>query len=105
MCETDFSGYPDCRDDTIKAQQVTLSLRLGRQLTIETPLMQLDKAATWALAYRLGGSALVELIVEYTCYRGRRTRRHLSDEVKMELFFVRFPLVPRPAYQHYGNHD
>ena len=78
MCETDFSGYPDCRDDTIKAQQVTLSLGLGRRMTIETPLMWLDKAATWALADELGGSELVRIVVEdtHTCYLGERGVLH-----------------------------
>ena len=74
MCETDFSGYPDCRDDTIKAQQVALSLGLGQRLTIETPLMWLDKASTWALTQQLGGEALVDLVVQHThtCYLGER---------------------------------
>ncbi len=78
MCETDFSGYPDCRDDTIKAQQVALGLGLGTRVTIETPLMWIDKADTWALARQLGGQALVELIVEHshTCYLGERGARH-----------------------------
>ncbi len=78
MCETDFSGYPDCRDDTIKSQQVTLSLGLGTRVVIETPLMWRDKAATWQLARDLGGDALVDLIVEYshTCYLGERGARH-----------------------------
>ncbi len=78
MCETDFSGYPDCRDDTIKAQQVALGLGLGSRLTIETPLMWLDKAQTWELARRLGGDALVDIIVEesHTCYLGERGARH-----------------------------
>ena len=78
MCETDFSGYPDCRDDTIKAQQVALTLGLGSRVTIETPLMWLDKAQTWQLAHSLGGDALVELIVEHshTCYLGERGARH-----------------------------
>ena len=78
MCETDFSGYPDCRDDTIKSQQVTLALGLGAKLTIETPLMWLDKAQTWALADSLGGAPLVDLIVEqsHTCYLGERGVRH-----------------------------
>jgi 7-cyano-7-deazaguanine synthase len=78
MCETDFSGYPDCRDDTIKAQQITLSLGMGQRFTIETPLMWLDKAATWALAAQLGGQALVDLVVEqtHTCYLGERGKRH-----------------------------
>ncbi len=78
VCETDFSGYPDCRDDTMKAMQLALSLGLERRLVIETPLMWIDKAETWALAHRLGGSPLVELIVEatHTCYLGDRTHRH-----------------------------
>ncbi|OZI66491.1 7-cyano-7-deazaguanine synthase QueC [Bordetella genomosp. 11] len=78
MCETDFSGYPDCRDDTMKAQQVALALGLGTKVTIETPLMWLDKAQTWALAQRLGGDELVRIIVEdsHTCYLGQRGARH-----------------------------
>ncbi|VFR29175.1 Queuosine Biosynthesis QueC ATPase [plant metagenome] len=78
MCETDFSGYPDCRDDTIKAQQVALGLGMGTRVLIETPLMWLDKAQTWALARALGGDALVDLIVErsHTCYLGERGARH-----------------------------
>lgn len=78
MCETDFSGYPDCRDDTLKAQQVALTLGLGRRVTVETPLMWLDKAATWRLAHGLGGAALVGLIVDHThtCYLGERGARH-----------------------------
>lgn len=78
MCETDFSGYPDCRDDTIKALQVALGLGLDRRIAIETPLMWLDKAQTWQLAHDLGGDALVELIVEdtHTCYLGERGARH-----------------------------
>jgi 7-cyano-7-deazaguanine synthase len=78
MCETDFSGYPDCRDNTLKAQQVALSLGLDSAMTIATPLMWLDKAATWALAHGLGGDALVQLIVEHThtCYLGERGMQH-----------------------------
>lgn len=78
MCETDYSGYPDCRDDTVKAMQVALSLGLDRPVVLHTPLMWRDKAATWALAQRLGGDALVELIVAetHTCYLGDRTDRH-----------------------------
>ncbi len=78
MCETDFSGYPDCRDDTLKALQATLSLGMEHRFVIHTPLMRRDKAATWALAHKLGGAALVALIVEEThsCYLGDRTRRH-----------------------------
>ncbi|KAF1049007.1 7-cyano-7-deazaguanine synthase QueC [Xylophilus sp.] len=78
VCETDFSGYPDCRDDTVKALQVALSLGMDRRLVIDTPLMWLDKAATWALAERLGGAELVDVIVEHThtCYLGDRSHRH-----------------------------
>jgi 7-cyano-7-deazaguanine synthase len=78
MCETDYSGYPDCRDDTLKALQATLSLGMDHRFVIHTPLMWRNKAATWALARELGGQPLVELILEEThsCYRGDRTRRH-----------------------------
>ena len=79
MCETDYSGYPDCRDDTLKNLQVTLNLGLDARLVIDTPLMWRDKAATWALAEELGGKLLIDLIVEEThsCYRGDRTKRHV----------------------------
>lgn len=78
MCETDFSGYPDCRRDTIEAMARALSLGLDKPVVIDTPLMALTKAQTWALADSLGGAALVELIVEasHTCYRGDRAHRH-----------------------------
>ncbi len=78
MCETDFSGYPDCRNDTIQATAKALSLGLARDVRIHTPLMFIDKAATWAMAQDLGGHALVDLIVEdsVTCYEGDRTHRH-----------------------------
>jgi len=78
MCETDFSGYPDCRDDTIKAMQVALGLGMDRRFVIHTPLMWIDKAATFALAHTIGGDALVDLLVEdtHTCYLGDRSRRH-----------------------------
>ena len=78
MCETDYSGYPDCRNDTIQTQAATLSLGLDKPMSIKTPLMYIDKADTWAMAYDLGGQALVDLIVEdtHTCYLGDRTRRH-----------------------------
>jgi 7-cyano-7-deazaguanine synthase len=78
MCETDYSGYPDCRDDTLKALQAALSLGLDSRVTIHTPLMWLDKAATWRLTRDLGGEALVDAVVEHThsCYRGDRTKRH-----------------------------
>lgn len=78
MCETDYSGYPDCRDDTLKAMQVALSLGMDQRFTIETPLMWLDKARTWALAHELGGELLVELIREetHTCYLGNREPVH-----------------------------
>ena len=78
VCETDFSGYPDCRDDTMKALQVALSLGMDTRFLIETPLMWIDKAATWTLAHTLGGAPLVDLIVEHshTCYLGERSQRH-----------------------------
>lgn len=78
MCETDYSGYPDCRRETLDAQQETLSLGLDTPIRIETPLMYLDKAQTWALAHELGGDALVDLIIaqSHTCYEGDRTHRH-----------------------------
>ena len=77
MCETDFSGYPDCRNDTIQALAAALSLGLARPMTIETPLMGIDKAQTWQLAHDLGGEPLIEIIVEHThtCYLGTRTER------------------------------
>ena len=78
MCETDYSGYPDCRDDTIKAMQVALNLGMGRRFVVHTPLMRRDKAATWRLAEEIGGAPLVEAIVEAThsCYLGDRAHRH-----------------------------
>ncbi|MBB2777094.1 UNVERIFIED_ORG: 7-cyano-7-deazaguanine synthase [Comamonas terrigena] len=78
VCETDFSGYPDCRDDTMKAMQLALNLGLERRLRIETPLMWIDKAATWQMAQDLGGDALVQLIVQdtHTCYEGTRDVLH-----------------------------
>jgi 7-cyano-7-deazaguanine synthase len=78
MCETDFSGYPDCRDDTVKAMQVALTLGMDRRVVIHTPLMWIDKAATFAMGHEIGGAALVDLLVEetHTCYLGDRSRRH-----------------------------
>ena len=78
VCETDYSGYPDCRDDTIKAMQLALNLGMDRRYALETPLMWRDKAATWALAADLGGPTLVDVIRErtHTCYLGDRTHRH-----------------------------
>ncbi len=78
VCETDFSGYPDCRDDTMKAMQLALSLGMDKRFLIETPLMWIDKADTWAMAQTLGGQPLVDLIVEHThtCYLGDREHRH-----------------------------
>ena len=78
MCETDYSGYPDCRRDTLDAMQKALALGLDRPIVIETPRMALTKAQTWDLAARIGGEALVDLIVEdsHTCYRGDRETRH-----------------------------
>ncbi|WP_420566406.1 7-cyano-7-deazaguanine synthase QueC [Thalassobaculum sp.] len=78
MCETDYSGYPDCRDDTLKALQVTLTLGMDRRYVVHTPLMWLDKSATWEMAEHLGGQTLVELIRKesHTCYRGDRSLEH-----------------------------
>jgi 7-cyano-7-deazaguanine synthase len=78
MCETDFSGYPDCRDDTMKALQVTLNLGMATRLKLETPLMWIDKRQTWELALAAGGAALVDLIREqtHTCYLGERGQLH-----------------------------
>ena len=78
MCETDYSGYPDCRDNTLKSLQVAISLGLDKSMTIETPLMWLDKAATWAMTEQLGGEPLIELVIEHThsCYLGDREHRH-----------------------------
>ena len=78
MCETDYSGYPDCRDNALKAQQVALSLGLDTPMTVETPLMFIDKAASWALAEQLGGQTLTALITEHShsCYLGDRRTRH-----------------------------
>ncbi|MPZ37667.1 MAG: 7-cyano-7-deazaguanine synthase QueC [Rhizobiales bacterium] len=78
MCETDFSGYPDCRDDTIKAMQVALTLGMDRRVVIHTPLMWIDKAATFAMAQEIGSDPFVDLLVEetHTCYLGDRSRRH-----------------------------
>jgi 7-cyano-7-deazaguanine synthase len=75
MCETDYSGYPDCRDDTIK---VALTLGMDRRFVVHTPLMWIDKAATFALAYEIGGEALLQLVVEdtHSCYLGDRSQRH-----------------------------
>ena len=78
MCETDYSGYPDCRDDTIKAMQLALNLGMDQRFVIHTPLMWIDKAATFALAHAIGGDAFVDLLVEdtHTCYLGDRSQRH-----------------------------
>lgn len=78
MCETDYSGYPDCRDNTLKSLQVSLSLGLDSPMVIETPLMWMDKAATWKMAQEAGGDKLVRLIQEYThtCYLGDHKTRH-----------------------------
>ncbi len=79
MCETDFSGYPDCREKTIVATAEALALALARRVTVHTPLMWVDKAATWKLAEDLGGKVLVDLICEetVTCYEGDREHRHV----------------------------
>ena len=78
MCETDFSGYPDCRNGTIKATERALSLGMDVEFTIHTPLMWIDKAATWKLAEDLGGKPLIDLIIEdtVTCYQGDRAHKH-----------------------------
>ena len=78
VCETDYSGYPDCRDDTIKAMQLALNLGMQRRFILETPLMWRDKAATWELAHALGGDTLVALIrtATHTCYQGDRSHLH-----------------------------
>jgi 7-cyano-7-deazaguanine synthase len=78
VCETDYSGYPDCRDDTIKALQVALNLGMATRFVVETPLMWIDKAATWRLARDLGGETLIDIVREqtHTCYEGDRNHRH-----------------------------
>jgi 7-cyano-7-deazaguanine synthase len=78
MCETDFSGYPDCRDDTIKAMQLALNLGMDRRFVLHTPLMWIDKAGTWDLAHEVGGDVLIEIIHAdtHTCYRGERGDLH-----------------------------
>ena len=78
MCETDYSGYPDCRDVTVKAMQHALGLGMDRSIAIDTPLMWIDKAATFAMAEDIGGQALLDLVVEdtHSCYLGDRTQRH-----------------------------
>jgi 7-cyano-7-deazaguanine synthase len=78
MCETDFSGYPDCRDDSVKAMQLALNVGMGADFVLHTPLMWIDKAQTWGMARSLGGEALVEVIIEgsHTCYNGDREQRH-----------------------------
>ena len=78
MCETDYSGYPDCRDDTLKALQVAINLGMEARFVIATPLMWRDKAATWRLGDQLGGQGFEDLVIEHThtCYLGDRTRRH-----------------------------
>lgn len=78
MCETDFSGYPDCRDDTLKALQATINLGMETRFVIDTPLMWIEKAATWSMAKDLGGQTLIDLMIEntHTCYKGDRSVRH-----------------------------
>ena len=78
MCETDFSGYPDCRDDTIKAMQLALNLGMDRRFVLHSPLMWIDKAETFALAHEIGGDPFIDILVEetHTCYLGDRSRRH-----------------------------
>lgn len=78
MCETDYSGYPDCRDDTLKAFQAAMNLGMETRFVIHTPLMWIDKAETWSLAEKLGGKQLINLIIEetHTCYLGNREQKH-----------------------------
>jgi 7-cyano-7-deazaguanine synthase len=78
MCETDYSGYPDCRDDTLKAMQLALNLGMERRFVVHAPLMWIDKAATFALAHELGGQRLIGVLLEHThtCYLGDRSHRH-----------------------------
>ena len=78
MCETDYSGYPDCRRGTLDVQELTLTRGMDRPMSIETPLMWLDKSETWELADELGGQRLVDLVIEesHTCYLGDRSHRH-----------------------------
>lgn len=78
MCETDYSGYPDCRDDTLKALQVALNLGMEQRFVVNTPLMWIDKAQTFALADEIGGEKLKRIVLEdtHSCYMGDRTRRH-----------------------------
>jgi 7-cyano-7-deazaguanine synthase len=78
MCETDYSGYPDCRDDTLKALQVALNLGMEQRFVVHTPLMWIDKAQTFALAHEIGGETLMRIVLEQThsCYMGDRTHRH-----------------------------
>jgi len=78
MCETDYSGYPDCRDDTVKAMQVALTLGMDKRFTLHTPLMWIDKAATFAMAEIIGGKGLLDLVIEdsHSCYLGDRAKRH-----------------------------
>ena len=94
MCETDFSGYPDCRDDTMKAMQLAVNLGMDSRFILEAPLMWLDKAATWRLAETLGGTALVALIVESThsCYLGERAKARLGPWLR---FVSRLPASRR----------
>jgi len=78
MCETDYSGYPNCRDDTVKAMQVALTLGLDKRVTLHTPLMWIDKADTFAMAEEIGGKPLLDLVIEdsHSCYLGERSQRH-----------------------------
>jgi 7-cyano-7-deazaguanine synthase len=78
VCETDYSGYPDCRDDTVKAMQIALNLGMETRFVIHTPLMWINKAATWGIAEDLGGESLIRLINEetHTCYLGDRESLH-----------------------------
>jgi 7-cyano-7-deazaguanine synthase len=78
MCQTDYSGYPDCRNETLSALNHAINLGTGERFTIITPLMWRTKAQTWALTYALGGQSLVDIVAEetHTCYKGDRKHRH-----------------------------
>lgn len=117
MCDTDYSGYPDCRDNTLKSLQVTLSLGMDEPFRIETPLMDLTKEATWELAHQLGGRPFVDLVREetHTCYEGDRTHLHAWGygcgtcpacrlrERGWTLFAQKFPAHQRPASTDFGR--
>ncbi|RWD39851.1 7-cyano-7-deazaguanine synthase QueC [Mesorhizobium sp.] len=115
VCETDYSGYPDCRDDTMKAMQLALNLGMDTRFVVHTPLMWIDKAETWRLARRLGGDELVNLIRDetHTCYHGDRTHHHEwgwgcgqcpACELRAEGYrqFTTLPATPLPTMEASG---